>query len=627
MRGIIGTAGHIDHGKTALIRALTGEHTDRLPEERRRGISIDLGFTHLDTRHGVLGIIDVPGHEDFIRNMLAGATGVDVLLLVVAADEGVMPQTREHVAIAELLGVHQAVVALTKADLVDEDWLGLVHDDLADFLAPTPFAGAPVVATSIVAGTGIQEVRAALEDVFDGTRGQPDDLFRLPVDRTFTVQGTGTVVTGTVWSGHLGKDETVRVLPGGLEARVRGLQVHGGDVPAVEAGQRAAVALVGVDRADLGRGATLVAGPGWAETSRITATVRVLPSTGWEIERWQRLRLHLGTAEVMARAVPLDADSLAPGQHGLVQLRLESPAVARGGDRFVIRSYSPITTIGGGVVLEPLAPKRTRVVDHDAAVLTALARGDEQQAVETLLNRAGVVGVEVDTLPIAVGASPKEIQRALEALGVMRVRGRAFRAGTAEAVRDRLLDAVDDHHGRAPLQFGIDPETLRREIGDRGADLLVDAVLDQLLEEGSLTTNRGRIARRDFTPELSPDHLALRARIEAALVEAGVAAPRLDELEDQLQVGPVGEIMELLDAEGRVVRIEPDLYLERDSLDQAVQAIQDRLGGRTDLSPGDFREVLKISRRHLIPFLEFLDRTGITTRGAEGRAVKGQARA
>lgn len=533
-----------------------------------------------------------------------------------------MPQTREHAAIAELLGIPRAVVALTKTDLVDDEWLGLVHDDVAGFLAGTPFAGAPVVATSTMDGTGIEELRAAVEAVFAGTRGQPDDLFRLPVDRTFTVQGTGTVVTGTVWSGRIGKDEALRVLPGGEEVRIRGLQVHGAEVPTVEAGQRAAVALVGVDRDDVSRGSTLVAGPGWAETSRITATVRVLPGTGWELEGWQRVRIHLATAEVMARTVLLDADRLGPDHHGLVQLRLEAPAVARAGDRFVIRSYSPVTTIGGGVVLEPVAPRRTGVADEDARLLAALEGSTPEKAVEALLTRAGEGGVQVHALPIAVGVPPADVEVALEALGAVRVRGRAFLASAMEAARERVLDAVDQHHRRSPLQFGLEPETLRRGVAGPGAATdLVDTVLDELLEAGTLTTRRGRIARRDFSPELSPEDQELRARIEAALAGAGVAAPRLDELEAELEVGPIGEIMELLDAEGRVVRLEPDLYLDRAALEGAVHAVQNRLAGRSDLSPGDFRDVLDVSRRHLIPLLEHLDRAGITARGAGGRAV------
>ncbi|MEJ2504570.1 MAG: GTP-binding protein, partial [Gemmatimonadota bacterium] len=314
-----------------------------------------------------LGIVDVPGHEDFIRNMLAGATGIDVLLLVVAADEGVMPQTREHAAIAQLLGVERAVVALTKADLVGDDWLGLVHDDVAGFLDGTPFASATVVPTSTVTGRGIDELRAALAAALGESDGAADDLFRMPVDRAFTVRGTGTVITGTVWSGTLTDDATVRLLPDGPECRVRGLQVHGAGVAALSPGERGAIALVGVDRDEAARGMTAVVDPSWEPTDRITARLQVLPGPQWTVEPHQRVRVHLGTAEVMARVVLLDRETLAPGQQGWVQLRLETPLLARGRDRFVIRSYSPVTTIGGGVVAEPIARRRARIDAETAA--------------------------------------------------------------------------------------------------------------------------------------------------------------------------------------------------------------------------------------------------------------------
>jgi selenocysteine-specific elongation factor len=550
--------------------------------------------------------------------MLAGATGIDVLLLVVAADEGVMPQTREHAAIAELLGVHRAVVALTKVDLVGDEWLGLVHDDLADFLADTPFAGAPVIPTSTVDGTGIDAVREAIEDTFAGTRGRPDDLFRLPVDRTFTVKGTGTVVTGTVWSGTLAVDAAVRLLPDGVEARVRGLQVHGGDVERVEAGQRAAVALAGVDRDAVERGATVVAGPGWAETDRVTGSLRVLPGR-WSVEPWQRVRVHLGTAEVMARTVLLGDDRLDPGRQGLVQLRLEAPLVARAGDRFVIRSYSPVTTIGGGVVLEPLAPKRTRL-DGEETFFVAL--DDPDARIPALLDAAGEHGVERERLPIVSGLPPDRVDQAIEALETVSAGGAVFPATAADAVRERVLDAVDAHHRQAPLQPGIDPAALRRRAGE-GSTALIEHVVEGLLDR-ELVMRRGAIGRTGYEPELTAAQERLRDRLVEALAEAGVAAPRLDELRERLgdpAADDLDDLVTLLEARDTLVRVEHDLFLHADAVDEAVARIRERLAGRVELSPGDFRDVLGVSRRHLIPLLEYFDRVGVTAGGAEGRVV------
>ena len=627
MRGIVGTAGHIDHGKTALIEALTGEHTDRLPEEQARGISIDLGFTHLETERGQLGVIDVPGHEGFIRNMLAGATGIDVLLLVVAADEGVMPQTREHVAIAELLGVHQAVVALTKTDLVDDEWLGLVHDDLAGFLAETPFAGAPVVPTSTVDGTGIDAVRDAITDVFAGSRGRSDDLFRMPVDRIFTVRGTGTVVTGTVWSGSLELESTVRLLPGprpdeSLEARVRGLQVHGADVERVEAGQRAAVALAGVDRELVERGMTLVRDPAWKASSMVTASVRVLPGSGWRIEHWQRLRVHVGTAEALARAVLLENETLEPGRQGLLQLRLESPMLVRGGDRLVVRSYSPVTTIGGGVVVEPWAPKRTRLEAGDLERFTALLDDNVRRRVDAHVEAAGAGGVDPAELPIAVGRPPSDVDRAVHEADVVQVGGRVFARGVVERVQRGMVTAVSRHHERAPLQPGMDPARLRRDAAPGAADVLVEQVLAGLIEDDVLAMTRGAVARTDFAPAPTAAQERLANRVQEHLSEAGLAPPRIDALAELTgSTDPLDDVLAWLEATGTLVRIQHDLFMDVRTLQAAVDRLRSQLAGRTGLSPGDFREVLDVSRKHLIPLLEYLDRAGITARDAGGRRL------
>ena len=627
MKGIIGTAGHIDHGKTALIGALTGEQTDRLPEEQRRGISIDLGFSHMDVEAGRLGIVDVPGHEDFIRNMLAGATGIDILLLVVAADEGVMPQTREHTAIATLLGVDRAVVALTKRDLVGDDWLGLVHDDLADFLADTPFAGAPVVPTSTLTGDGIDELKAEIGRVFTRSVRRDDDHFRLPVDRIFTVRGTGTVVTGTVWSGALERDAEVTILPGERQARVRSLQVHGQAVDRIEAGERAAVALTGMDRDDVQRGDTLVAEPGWTESHILTTRLRVLPGSDWWIEPRQRVRVHLGTAEVMARVTILDRDEpLRPGQEGWAQLRLEEPLVPRTGDRLVVRSYSPVTTIGGGRVVEPVAPPRKRLEPGDAAAFEALLRRDSSNDVVTvLLDRAGAGGVALESLPVLAGVPAPEIPAALG--GALTLGGRSFGAAAVEKIHRRALDVVASYHADHPLEPGMDPQALRVAL-DGADEMLIEHVLQTAVDAGELAAARGRLSRSDWAVTLSPEQEAVRAEIVTALRDAGLEPPRIDELTAGIRAGAgmganVEAILRLMEAEGVVVRIEHDLYADAAAMDGLVEGVKDRFGGKTGLSPADFRQVADVSRRHLMPLLAWLDGEGITVRSGGGRSVPG----
>jgi selenocysteine-specific elongation factor len=625
MNGIVGTAGHIDHGKTALIGALTGESTDRLPEEQARGISIDLGFSHLEVGELRLGVVDVPGHEDFIRNMLAGATGIDVLLLVVAADEGVMPQTREHTAIAELLGVERAVVALTKSDLVSDEWLGLVHDDVAGFLDGTPFAGAAAVPTSTVSGRGMEELRAALAAAFRAPRGTTDDLFRMPVDRAFTVRGTGTVVTGTVWSGTLAADAAIRLLPDGPECRVRGLQVHGTDVAELQAGERGAIALVGADRDDVERGMTAVTDQGWEASRRLTAHLRVLPGSDWAVEQHQRVRVHLGTAEVMARVFVLDREILLPGEEGWVQLRLEAPLLGRARDRFVIRSYSPVTTIGGGVVAEPVAAKRTRLDPPALAGLQALVAPDPgapgAAGIAWLLGEAGGEGVREATLPVRTGLAPAAVHAALDAAAAVPIGDRWYAAEALAGARDALIAALETFHDERPLRSGMEVEALRRAAPAAAPELVERAVAD-LLEEDRVTRAGSRIARRGWTPRLTPAQEEAAESIVRRLAEAGPEAPRVAELApDAASARDVPDLLGLLEEWGRVARVEHDLFLDAGAADRIVRQVRDRLGGREGLSPGDFRDVVDVSRKHLMPILAWLDREGVTVRSAAGRAV------
>jgi selenocysteine-specific elongation factor len=627
IRGIIGTGGHIDHGKTALVGALTGVSTDRLPEEQRRGITIDLGFARLLLDDGVAGVVDVPGHEDFIRNMVAGASGFDLLLLVVAADEGVMPQTREHVAIAELLAVPRAVVALTKVDRVDPDWLELVEDDVATFLEGTPFADARVVPTSVVSGQGLDTLRRAIGDALPAARGRSDDLFRLPVDRVFTVRGTGTVVTGTVWSGCLKREEQVRILPGARTARVRSLQVHGEEVDAVAPGQRAAIALAGIERIHAGRGSTLVTDPAWTAASAITASLRVLPASPWRIEHGQRLRVHLGTAEVMARAYLMGRDALEPGDEGWAQLRFEAPVVARSGDRLVIRSYSPVTTIGGGVVAEPYPGKRRRLTPEDARFLASQVGDAPQARVAAALEERGVAGVPVGALPILTGATPADVKKALATLDAVVAGDRAFAAPAARSVLEGLTRTVDAYHEAHLLRRGIDTERLRRGAPDGAEDALVAHALALLLDRGQLVMVDGLVARAGFEPSLDPEQQAARDRILAAIQDAGYAPPRLDQLAAALGEPPdLPDLIAHLDAGGEIRRLEHDLYMHRAHLDRLVDRVRSSFAGRTDVSPAEFRDLVSASRKHLIPILEYLDRTGVTVRSGEGRAVPPERR-
>jgi selenocysteine-specific elongation factor len=483
-RLVLGTAGHIDHGKTALVYALTGVDTDRLKEEKDRGITIDLGFAELTDGTRRMGVVDVPGHEGFIRNMVAGATGMDLVMLVVAADEGLMPQTREHIHIVTLLGVERLVVALTKIDLVEEEWLDLIREDVTSLLQDGPYHGAPIVPTSARTGEGIELLSSTLFAAAEGgVDPDPGDPARLPLDRVFTVHGTGTVVTGTLRSGRLGVGDRVRILPGEIVGRVRGLQVHGREVEEVRAGDRTAVALSGsgLDRHDLARGQALVAGEGWAESAMLTARIDVLPETGWRVEAGQRVRVHLGTAEVMARCAVLQGEAVEPGEAGWVQLRMEGPVLARARDAFVLRSFSPMTTIAGGRVAEIVPPRRSSLRDADVVRLGALLNGTPTRAVASLLELDGAAGVPDDALPVRTGLSPGAIVGVLADLtgaGARVCGGVVLAAEQVARARAAMLEVVDAYHRDEPLRLGVGAEALRVSLAHDSPASLADQLLE-----------------------------------------------------------------------------------------------------------------------------------------------------
>ncbi len=631
-RLILGTAGHIDHGKTALVKALTGVDTDRLQEEKARGITIDLGFAELIPQKGLhLGIVDVPGHEGFIRNMLAGATGMDLVLMVVAADEGMMPQTREHLDIVRLLGVDQMVVALTKADLVEEEWLALVEEEVFEALAETPFAGAPVVSTSTVTGQGKDELVEALGGVAQrvGERSSKD-VARLPIDRAFTVKGTGTVVTGTLWSGTLSMGDSVVLQPSGISGRIRGLQVHGVQVERAEAGERTAVALTGsdIDLETVERGQVLVLEAGWSPTSMLTVALTVLPKTGWTVKHGQRVRVHLGTSEVMARVVTLEGAEVAPGGSGWVQLRLEKPLLARTRDRLVIRSYSPVTTIGGGIVAEAVAPKRKKLRPGEADALSVVIHGEVPESLKALLTLVAWRGVVVTETPVHTGLSQDVIRLAkpvVLASGAREASGELYGSEVVDAARTVLEDAVDAFHRDQPLRPGIAVELLRQKLPTRDEARLADLLLEEAGASDRIVVQGGLVSRPGYEPSFTPEQTALREGLLELYRQAGLAPPTVGELPGAQRDSPdLWPVLKLLEREGKLVNLDEDFFADAEIILEARHEVKKQLMGAKGLGPADFREVLSVTRKHLIPILSYFDRTGLTVRQGDGREVVAQ---
>ena len=612
---IIGTAGHIDHGKTALVHALTGVNTDRLPEEKRRGITIELGFAPLDLEGvGTVGIVDVPGHEAFVRTMLAGATGIDLAMLVVAADEGAMPQTREHLAILDLLGVSGGIVVLTKRDLVDDEWLELVAEDVRSLLRGSTLETAEVVSASAHRREGLDDVRAALSRA---ARSIPqraaDDLFRLPVDRAFSVRGTGTVVTGTVWSGTLAREQTVRIMVGGRTARVRSLQHHGAAVERVSAGQRAAIALVGVDITDVPRGSVLVSDGAWTPTTIIRADVALLPTAGRALDARTRIRFHLGTADVAARVVGPSA-GLQSGERVSARVILETPVVVRGGDRFVLRTPSPPTTVGGGVVQDPLPPhRRAKPFAAPPTVAAAMVR---------LLTEVGWQGADVSVLPIRLGASPGAVERLIEGSpDVLRIGGHVYSTAAAADLRTRLESIVTAHHASHPLDPGASLQSLRGAVV--AAAELIDAAIATAIGQGSLTVEGGLVRSRGWTPTLTPDEATLRDVVADTIRAAGREPPSVEEL-IQAHGAQVAPLLRLLDRGGALVAVEPNRYYDSGVIERLIGELKERMSAGREYPPGEMRELLGVSRKYLIPLLEYCDRRGVTDRRGSGRILAGK---
>jgi len=613
---ILGTAGHIDHGKTSLVRALTGVDTDRLPEEKRRGITIDLGFAplHLDGI-GTLGVVDVPGHEAFVRTMVAGATGVDLALLVVAADEGVMPQTREHLAILRLLGVHAGVVALTKSDLVDDEWLALVRDDVQSALGDGPLADAEIVAVSAQSGAGLDELRAALARAAARVpaRGS-DDLFRMPIDRAFTIRGTGTVVTGTVWSGSLARDGALRLYPSGELVRARALQAHGHAVERIAAGERAAVALAGVELARVGRGAVLVSGDAWRASTVMRAEVSLLADVPRAVGPRSRFRLHLGTSEVGARVVPLGG-AVEPGKAAPVRLVVDVPIVSRAGDRFVLRGGSPVGTVGGGIVTDPLAPRKARAWEGGtASPLASLRR---------FLDEAGAAGLDVAELPVRLGVARSALDALLTDAAARRVEDRAYAPDAWDGIAEQILEILARHHAANPLASGVQRQWLRTRI--RAPEPAVDSVVAQLGAAGRIAVEQGEIRIAGFAPRLTDRQRRIADEIRAHVGSAGTEPPSLEEMALALQADPseLGAICRVLIREGALVAVETNRHYAPSSVAELIARLASGLDPAADYGPAELRDFLGLTRKFLIPFLEFCDREGYTIRNELGRRRRG----
>lgn len=628
---IIGTAGHIDHGKSALVYALTGTDPDRLKEEKERGITIDLGFAFLEGPEGLsLGFVDVPGHERFVKNMLAGVGGIDLVMLVVAADESVMPQTREHFEICRLLHVRRGLVVVTKVDLVEPEMRELVALEVKELVSGSFLENAPVLFTSSKTGEGVEALEEQLLRMAAEIESRPaTGLLRLPVDRVFSMKGFGTVVTGTLISGSITQDEEIEVLPRGRECRVRGLQVHGQKKVRASAGQRTAVNLQGVEVGDLARGDTLARPGTLAPTLMLDADLEVLASSPVPIRDLARLHVHLGTAQVIGRVRILGGTkAIPPGGHGVVQLRLEAPLVAVPGDRFIIRRYSPLETLGGGRILDA-HPEKHRVASAEVvAALETLQSGDVVQAARRFLEEAGIGGLTGAALAQRMGADPGTVERTVETLvgqgGAHRVSAQPLwlvAPSAVEQAQQRLMHALERFLEGNPLREGMSKGELREKV--KAPIEVFDWILDTLERSQRIRVARDVVATPKHRIRLTPEEAQARELLLSAYREAGYRPESLSEMASRTRrdLRVLERVQRLLLQEGALVKVAEGMVFHREVLDELKGAISRRKKETDRIDVAFFKELTGVTRKHAIPLLEWLDRERVTRRVGNERVI------
>jgi selenocysteine-specific elongation factor len=610
---IVGTAGHIDHGKSSLIAALTGRSMDRLLEERRREITIELNFAPLDLGNGSwAGMVDVPGHEDFIRTMVAGASGMDVVLLVIAADEGLMPQTREHLTILEQLRIPVGIPVISKIDLVDTEWLQLVIAEVAQGLADSPVAFQTPIAASARTGDGIEDLRQRLRTVATTLpQSAEGDAFRMPIDRVFSLAGVGTVVTGTVWSGRLRVGDPVLVLPSGLEGKVRSLESYNESVARTQPRARTAVGIGGINRSAITRGDVLVTRElPWTATSALDVEIHLEAGAPRPLTSRTRVRVHLGTAEVMARILP--RVPIQPGSAGLARLSLDKPMIARGEDRFVLRSYSPVTTIGGGRVLDPVPPKRRTVWPE------TLAAGEPEERLQAVLMRRKE-GVSTQLLPLLLGVPHAAATELARKDSTARLLGEIWvPRETVDEVAARATALLREFHRTHISDPGMPLETLRHSLRTR--DVIAEAAVNDALRAGRLRRVEGVIALAGFAPRVAGGDPEIE-RVVRLLLEANLTPPSIPEMERSSGRRDLLAVLRLAAARGQVEAVERDRYYAREALEQFTSVLNE-LGREGEIVPAAIRDRLGITRKYLIPLLEWADGKGITVRVGEGRRLR-----
>ena len=627
---IIGTAGHVDHGKTTLIKALSGIDTDRLAEEKKRGITIELGFAHIPNDAGYnIGVVDVPGHEKFIKHMLAGIGGIDFVLFVVAADEGIMPQTREHFEILNSLGIDDGIIAVTKCDMVEEEWLEMMLEEVDEYFKGSFLEGKPVIPVSAATGEGIERLRSEIiaKCDRDNKRREEKELFRLPVDRVFTMQGFGTVVTGTLMDGSVRVGDDILIYPEAAKAKVRGIQTYGRDTDTASAGQRTAINLSGVSKDDIDRG-DIAAYPGAVTvTSMIDTELTIFSSTDRVILNNSRVHLYCGSDEVLCKVILLDRDALSAGETAYAQLRLEEPAAVRRGDRFIIRFYSPVITVGGGRIIDALPAKHKRNKPEVLAGMDILSNGTVSEIIyakasERRFVRQGELASELGLLGHEMAAAAEK--GISEGSLVVLPDDTIVSDSKYLRLRSDTENIINEYHGSNPLADGIPRQELISRLRERwftSDDKLVQSVIKYMLAQGFIEDRGKSIAISGFSIEYTEEQKALKTEIEAMYAKAGIEMIKNDEVFALYKDGRIiRAILEDLESEGVIYKVNPSYYIEKGSWDRAVLAA---MSFDDEFTLAEYRDRLGTSRKYAAEFLPAMDKAGITVFNGETRkAVK-----
>ena len=631
---ILGTAGHIDHGKTSLIKAISGTDTDRLKEEKERGITIELGFASLDLPGGQhLGIVDVPGHEKFVKNMVAGATGIDIVVMVIAADEGVMPQTREHMEICTLLGIQHGLIVMTKTDMVDEEWLELALEDIREFSQGTFLEDAPILPVSSVTGDGIPELISTIAEIAGSIpQRPPSSLFRLPIDRVFTMKGFGTVITGTLVSGKINVGETIMVYPTGITSKVRGIQVHNQSAESAEAGMRTAINFQGLDKTAVKRGEVLSTPNALIASYMVDVSFHYLASSKKPLKNRTLIRFHTGTSEVMGYLILLDQEELPPGQTVVAQLRLDSPVAIVKDDRFVVRSYSPVRTIGGGQVLNPIPQKHKRLKQDVIDGLQHLTDEDPEAIISQQIQQAGYGGVSFSHLKIMTNLTDKQLDTALQHLLSKKTISQTDKQNriflhqfTFDQLIQKTAEYLANYHAANPLKAGMPKEELKSKFPQLSDPKVFNLILNQMLKSNQIAQEENTVRLSDHRVSLGADQTDIRKKIQAIYKKGGLQPPYFRDVPNLLEVDPnhTRDVMLLLVEEGQIVKTKDDLYFHVDAITELKNRLVDFLKAHGDITTPQFKEMTGASRKYVIPLIEYFDASKVTLRVGDSRKLRG----